>query len=158
MRTFVVFAGLMMSGVSFAQDAEPELCVDTLTCGGFCGTQSEVDAWLSDCDAGPHGPCFSDCWNSCLHSAAASNGNNPNLSVCSFECVTAACPNDAAQGGLLQAGLTDACPVPDPSVLCFQLFAPVDCGGCTYSNSCVAASAGFAVGQCTDVEPVLVTQ
>ena len=58
---------------------EPLLCIDTLDCGGLCGTEQEIQVFLAQCNAGPTGPCFSSCWNSCRH--ANSQNNNPNAAL-----------------------------------------------------------------------------
>jgi hypothetical protein len=126
----------------------PDLCVDTLDCGGFCGSVQQVNAFLNRCTAGPTGPCFDECFSTCT---AGSQGQNPNPTACTLECALADCPDDNANSGLLQAGLIEECPLPDPAALCFQIYAPVECGGCEYGNSCIAAAAGFNPASCTDV-------
>ena len=148
-----MFLGLLMSTQAVAQQGpnneEPILCVDTLDCGGICGTQQEVNVFLAQCNGGPAGPCFDDCWSACDHSNSVNN--NPNLSACTQECVTAACPADAANQGLTHAGHLDSCPVPAADAICYMIYAPVDCGGCVYSNGCLAEAAGMNSAACQDV-------
>lgn len=134
---------------------EPLLCIDTLDCGGLCGTEQEIQVFLAQCNAGPTGPCFSSCWNSCRH--ANSQNNNPNATLCTLECLIAECPNDNATQGLQQAGLIEECPLPDPAAVCFQIYAPVECGGCTYGNSCIAAAAGFNPATCSSADDPIIT-
>lgn len=161
MRITTTLLGVLLTTSAWAQsngNTTPELCIDTIDCGGFCGTQQQVNAFLNQCNNGPAGPCFDDCWNACNHSNA--NNNNPNLSVCTQECATATCPAEAAEQGLLHAGLSDSCPVPDPEAVCFLLYDPVDCGGCVYSNACIATAAGLNVATCTAIggETILLTE
>lgn len=122
------------------------LCVDTIDCGGICGTEREVRRFLADCqgnDEGPGGPCFNRCWSACRHSGERSG----RLVACTEECRILRCPADAARGALVRTGHF-GCPSPAPDTICFMLYAPVDCGGCIYSNGCFAAAAGFVDGQC----------
>ena len=155
MLSIGILATVLTSGRALAgppnggSDPEPILCVDTLDCGGLCGTQQEIDVFLRHCNNGPAGPCFTSCWNVCEH--ANDNSNNPHLSACTQECVYASCPADAAAQGLLHAGHADTCPVPDPEAICYMIYAPVDCAGCVYSNSCIAAAAGLNPAACTDI-------
>lgn len=127
------------------------LCVDTLDCGGLCGTEREIQVFLAQCGAGgpeggPAGACHNQCWSACRHSGERSG----RLVACTEECRMARCPENAGSNGLIQAGFAE-CPAPAPDSICFLLYAPVDCGGCIYSNSCFAAAAGFTGGQCQPV-------
>lgn len=45
-----------------------------------------------------------------------------------------------------------SCPDPDP-ILCPVNFDPVTCSGCTYSNLCLATTAGFDAGDCQAFTP-----
>lgn len=162
MRTLaLIFALGTTAAVANPAGDEPILCVDTLDCGGICGTEHEVQIFLAQCNAGqsadPAGPCMDDCWSACRHASDANN--NPNLVACTQECMTIDCPGPAAQSGLQGIHGSDECPVPNPEAICFALYDPVVCGqdDCTYSNGCVAAAAGFAGGQCKAVnDPVVV--
>lgn len=138
-----------VGGVSDGLHEDVVLCLDTVDCGGICGTEREVRAFLNACaaqngDNGPVGPCFSDCWSACR--LRAEHSQQP--IACTMECMVGQCPASAA--ALLHAGDV-TCPEPSPDTICITLYAPVDCGGCVYSNSCVAASAGFTAGQCTEL-------
>jgi len=75
----------------------PLLCVLTIDCGGICGTEKEVQRFLKQCDKksnanGPVGPCYSDCWNVCVHA----HSNGPNLVACTKECMVGLCPAKAS--------------------------------------------------------------
>lgn len=147
----LVFAGCAADVTSESAELEVVLCVDTVDCGGICGTRQQVNSFLAQCDArhggrGPVGPCFSDCWSACR--MRAEHSRRP--VACTMACMTSHCPDEAASSGLVHAGHAE-CPAPDPDAICLAVYAPVDCGGCVYSNSCVAASAGFAEGECTDL-------
>lgn len=144
--SLVLFAG------SFAlaenPNDTPDLCVDSLECGGFCGSVQQVNAWMRQCQSGPTGPCFDDCWSTCT---AGWQGQNPNPTVCTLECAIADCPASEGNNGLVQAGLVEECPVPAPYAICPMIYAPVDCGGCEYGNTCLAEAAGLNSAACTDV-------
>ena len=45
-------------------------------------------------------------------------------------------------------GRKEDCPQPSPEVVCIQLYAPVRCGACVYSNECFARAAGQDVKLC----------
>jgi hypothetical protein len=47
------------------------------------------------------------------------------------------------------------CPEPSPDIICTAEYAPVNCGGCEYSNQCIATSAdpSFTEETCTLVTP-----
>jgi hypothetical protein len=60
-------------------------------------------------------------------------------------------PNDALPVNPTQIDVD--CPAPDADVACIHMFAPVMCdGNCYYSNSCLAAGAGFADAKCEPLE------
>ena len=82
MIRFAFAFGLLVSSNALAQNPpsdDPILCVDTLDCGGICGTEQEVNVFLAQCNGGPAGPCFDDCWSACNH--ANENNNNPNTTT-----------------------------------------------------------------------------
>jgi hypothetical protein len=45
------------------------------------------------------------------------------------------------------------CPESDPDLVCFALFALVDCNGCIYDNECLAGGAEYSEGDCVLLDP-----
>jgi hypothetical protein len=47
------------------------------------------------------------------------------------------------------------CNESDPDLICFALFAPVNCKGCIYDNGCLAGGAGYSEADCVQLqEPI----